>query len=180
MAETFFTADTHFGHENIIHYCKRPFKNLEQMNQVLIHNWNQRVKPEDIVYFLGDFCFKNFKGGKTKEGIQKDFKYWMSQLNGNIIFLKGNHDNRNSLNTKLTYGIIKIGKENIFLCHNPEEYNKNYKINLVGHVHEKWKIKIIEKNILVNVGVDQWDFKPIKWKEINELIESKKTNETKK
>ena len=127
-----------------------------------------------------DFCFKNFKGGKTKEGIQKDFKYWMSQLNGNIIFLKGNHDNRNSLNTKLTYGIIKIGKEDIFLCHNPEEYNKNYKINLVGHVHEKWKIKIIEKNILVNVGVDQWDFKPIKWKEINELIESKKTNETKK
>ena len=38
------------------------------MNKTLIHNWNSMVKPEDIVFFLGDFCFKNTPGGKPGEG----------------------------------------------------------------------------------------------------------------
>lgn len=34
--KTFVIADTHFGHENIIKYESRPFKNTEEMNQALI------------------------------------------------------------------------------------------------------------------------------------------------
>ena len=40
---TFFTSDTHFGHANIIRLCNRPFQNVEEMNEVLIENWNKVV-----------------------------------------------------------------------------------------------------------------------------------------
>lgn len=53
----FFTADTHFNHSNIIEFCNRPFKNAEEMNEVLITNWNSKITDEDIVYHLGDFGY---------------------------------------------------------------------------------------------------------------------------
>lgn len=34
----YFTADTHFGHENIIRFCDRPFVSAEEMDEVLIEN----------------------------------------------------------------------------------------------------------------------------------------------
>jgi calcineurin-like phosphoesterase family protein len=48
MADTWFTSDFHFGHFNIIRYCNRPFTNTEEMDA--------QVKPNDTLYFLGDFC----------------------------------------------------------------------------------------------------------------------------
>ena len=55
--KTFFIADTHFGHKNIIKYCNRPFANIEEMNETLIENWNKAVSAEDAVYILGDFAY---------------------------------------------------------------------------------------------------------------------------
>ena len=52
----FFTSDTHFNHKAIISYCSRPFESVEEMNDRLIDNWNQVVKPNDTVYHLGDFA----------------------------------------------------------------------------------------------------------------------------
>lgn len=42
------TSDTHFNHENIIKYCKRPYENANKMNESLIKNWNKVVKKEDL------------------------------------------------------------------------------------------------------------------------------------
>jgi len=50
----FVISDLHLNHANIISYCKRPFDSVREMNQVLIKNWNYVVKPDDIVYFVGD------------------------------------------------------------------------------------------------------------------------------
>ena len=55
----FFTSDLHLGHKNIIKYCNRPFSSLEEMNRIIIRRWNERVKVEDIVFVIGDFCFRN-------------------------------------------------------------------------------------------------------------------------
>ena len=65
-----FTADTHLGHQNIIKYCNRPFKTLDEMDTAIIRNWNERVDPDDTVLVLGDFCFRNSPGGKQGEGRQ--------------------------------------------------------------------------------------------------------------
>ena len=53
----FVISDTHFGHENIIQYCNRPFKNVEEMDSALIKNWNETVSNKDVVIRLGDFAF---------------------------------------------------------------------------------------------------------------------------
>lgn len=52
-----FTADTHFGHANIIRYCKRPFASAAEMDEVLLRHINERVGVEDVLYHLGDFLF---------------------------------------------------------------------------------------------------------------------------
>lgn len=76
------TSDLHFGHKNIIRYSKRPFKDVEDMNEQLIQRWNDRVSPDDIVFNLGDFAFLK------PEQIAKI----LSRLNGKQYFVMGNHD----------------------------------------------------------------------------------------
>lgn len=53
---TFFTSDTHFGHANIINLCKRPFRDVNHMNDMLVENWNSVITDDDIVFHLGDFA----------------------------------------------------------------------------------------------------------------------------
>ena len=79
----FVIGDTHFGHSNIIKYCNRPFRDVEEMDRVLIKNWNETVSNQDIVIHLGDFALC------TRERA----KEICSQLNGKKILIKGNHDN---------------------------------------------------------------------------------------
>ena len=55
----YYISDLHFDHTNVIKFDNRPFKDVEEMNNALIHNWNSVVKKNDIVYVLGDFCFGN-------------------------------------------------------------------------------------------------------------------------
>lgn len=57
--DTFFTADTHFGHARIIDYCSRPFAHVDEMDEALIVRWNARVGDDDTVYHLGDFTLKS-------------------------------------------------------------------------------------------------------------------------
>src|ERR1017187_8464250 len=56
MLDTWFTADFHFGHNNIIRYCNRPFRSVEEMDKTILERLNASVKANDILYFLGDFC----------------------------------------------------------------------------------------------------------------------------
>lgn len=78
----FFTADHHFGHENIIKFSERPFESLEHMNEELIKRWNEKIGPGDTVYHLGDISLG--KPDFTKEILDR--------LNGNIHLIKGNHE----------------------------------------------------------------------------------------
>ena len=55
-SKIFFTSDTHFDHANIIKFCDRPFKDVEEMNWKLIKNWNDKVPQDGLVFHLGDFA----------------------------------------------------------------------------------------------------------------------------
>ena len=181
-----FTSDTHFGHGNILEYAERPFPDLEKMEEVLVRNWNERIKPDDMVIFIGDFCFKNSAGGKDGEDTRHKAKYYLDQLNGHIVFIRGNHDRNNSLNTKIKSLVLEIAGYTILCIHEPAEADTKYSLVLAGHVHQNWKIRGIggtskhPKTIMVNVGVDVWKFRPVSIQEITKAIEQwKKAHEGK-
>lgn len=77
----FFTSDLHFGHNNVINYCKRPYKDVLEMEEALVKSWNQTVAKKDTVYILGDFSLN-----------PKWAKLLMPKLNGKKILVAGNHD----------------------------------------------------------------------------------------
>lgn len=77
----YFTADTHFGHENVIRFCDRPFSSANEMDEAMIANWNARVKGDDTVYVLGDMFFRStnaetiFAATQGKEAVDR----WQSR-----------------------------------------------------------------------------------------------------
>ena len=77
--KVFFTSDTHFYHANIIELCHRPFRSVDNMNEMLIANWNKVVGADDIVFHLGDFCLGN--SGKWNRILDR--------LNGMIYLILG-------------------------------------------------------------------------------------------
>jgi len=160
----FFTADTHFGHTKILSYENRPFKDLEDMNESMIENWNKKVGKKDRIYILGDFVFSNPIPIGTR-------------LNGYKILIRGNHD-RYSVTKAKRAGIkevydlktIKIDNQNIVLCHYPMyswEKSCHGSWNLHGHIHSN----TIEFNPLrYNVGVDINNFTPLSYEEVENII----------
>lgn len=165
MKKIWLSSDYHFNHDNIRKYSERPFSTLEEMNETIINNHNSLVEKNDTFIFLGDFHFRNVATKKRAE----DF---INKLNGRITFVEGNHDHNNNVNTPIIGLVLHYGGYDIWCCHDPKEYEPNFKINFVGHVHRLWKIKKMEDGtILVNVGVDVWDYKPVS---INTIFKSLK------
>ena len=78
----FFTADQHFGHENIIRFCNRPFGSAEEMDRELIRRHNEVVSPGDTVVHAGDFAFRNARPPQS----------YLEELNGEHVLVRGSHD----------------------------------------------------------------------------------------
>jgi len=154
-----------FGHSNIIRYTNRPFKSVGEMDYELIRRWNERVQKDDVVFHLGDFCFK-----ETKD---RNAKYYLDQLNGQKIFIAGNHDRNNSLRTCIQDIRIYLGGKHLLLIHNPNESTYGFDLVLAGHIHNRWLVKEYKfgkyRWHVFNVGVDANRFRPINIQEI--LIE---------
>jgi calcineurin-like phosphoesterase family protein len=168
MSETFFTSDLHLNHEQIIQYCNRPFKDKNHMNSEIIKRINERVKnPDDTLFIVGDFYFRNSKGGK--QGGTENSEYWINQINGRKVFIRGNHDYNNKLKTKIINLTVDLGEFLANVVHDPNFYNPKYLLNICGHVHTEWKSKFINENLLINVGVDVWNFYPVNIREITNL-----------
>lgn len=151
----YLTADWHLGHDAIIEFCKRPFKNSSLMDRVLIRNHNNIVTDNDDVYHLGDFSIKT----KNHRGA---YQQWIKKLKGRQHLIMGNHDVRDPLfYNELGFWSIHYPYFEIeeFICvHDPAlsavDRSRPF---LCGHVHDLF---LKTKNCL-NVGVDVHDFKPI-------------------
>jgi len=171
--EPWFISDTHYGHENIIRYCNRPFSSVDEMDEVLISNWNAKIGPQDIVYFLGDFAFAH----------QTRVRELLKVLNGNLYLCRGNHDKPlNSFHSFFTevFDLKTIhvmddtapnGKQPVVLCHFPLlSFDRQFhgSIHLHGHCHGN--IAYDNKVRRVDVGVDNWNYSPVSYSEIKQFL----------
>ena len=179
-----FTSDLqlHFGHQNIIKFCNRPWETTEEMDKALIENWNSVVGKDDIVFDLGDFAFaSNWR-----------WKEILSQLNGKHYLILGNHDITRwpgdpimklfeEVHQQL---ILKIDDRWMYLNHYPFLcYGGSWRgpqtavYALHGHVHSgpDCSGKDCDRlNVLFpyqyDVGVDNNNYTPISWEEVQEKI----------
>ena len=137
MSYVWLTADKHHGHNQEFPFKDRNVKDLVEMNLMLIKNHNERVKLEDIVFHVGDFCFTSGNNSKLK------YYEWEDQLNGKIIHILGNHDKQNKIKGALNTATYQFEGFNIFMRHIPpkdeSEIPEGVDIFVCGHVHSLWK-----------------------------------------
>lgn len=152
----FFISDTHFGHANMLTFTNydgtrmRPFNSVEELDELMIQNWNAMVKPGDKVYHLGDVFYKS----SNPEQI-------MSRLNGDKILVKGNHDRREA-QWYLKYfrdirGTFHI-EGNYLLSHFPihPDSKGRFVRNLHGHIHNQLVMKTVWYPTGNGVEPDPW------------------------
>jgi calcineurin-like phosphoesterase family protein len=188
----YLTSDHHFWHANVIRYCSRPYASVEEMNEMLVKNWNDVVGPDDTVYHLGDFSMAF-----------RSVELYTKRLMGKKILICGNHDFCHPVNRKsrhpenrakwiqkylengwdevhehMTLDIPGVAVVNLshmpYADPDPSQDQRYLKWRLkddgrwllCGHVHEKWK----QRGKMINVGVDVWDYKPVHVDEISKLI----------
>ena len=173
--EIFFTADTHFCHRPEFLWGPRGFSNVEEMNEAIVERWNKVVKPEDIVYHLGDTMLND-----NEKGIE-----YFKRLNGQIFIIWGNHDTQNRTNAlfeacrhKLIGGwyawLIKYGKLSIYMSHYPtltanfdDKHFSQHVINLHGHTHQQKNWLDPNNPFMYHVGLDSHNCTPV---HIDEVI----------
>jgi len=181
MGDLWFTADTHFGHANIIKHAGRPFRSAAEMDEALIQLWNETVKPQDTVWHLGDFMWSV----KPTEWVVR-----AKELHGHLRLVVGNHDT-SSVTKKLkkwgdSSGFERIedlyfmklgdrkraGLEGLVLCHYPMvTWNKKHfgVVHLHGHCHGSLQRR---DRRAIDVGVDTHMYRPYNFDEIVTLVEN--------
>lgn len=172
----FFTSDLHFYHEKIIYHCRRPFTDVQEMNEKLIHNWNRTVGPDDEVYILGDV---------TMKGPEQAFAI-LSRLSGRKYLIRGNHDyfvdNPAWDNYLWMFQWVKDYHELIWnnqkfvLFHYPISEWASFRkgaVHLHGHQHNSAVYNYQQKQAGIrryDVGVDANDFSPVSVEQIMKFI----------
>lgn len=156
----FFTADEHYGHQNILKYCERPFKTIEEMDRTLWTNYIKLVNPGDCCIHVGDMSFNS---KPVREGMT---------FRCNDIFLRGSHDNPSRY--KITSLMLRYAGLDIQVVHDLAEASViGQDLVFCGHVHDNWKWKFLPSGSLaINVGVDVWCFSPVEMKDLMGLVKT--------
>lgn len=187
MSEIWLTSDLHFMHNKPFLFEPRGFKTTEEMCEQVIENWNKVVQPGDIIYNLGDISLSNVDAAIP----------YLRRLNGNQIWIRGNHDTENKIlkilkacpNIELlsddwnaAYAtVLKYGKWSFYLSHYPtitgnhEEWRKV--VNLCGHSHTKDRWADWDKSCY-HVEMDAHGCWPVHIDDIKQEIKDKRTEES--
>lgn len=134
MPATFLVSDTHFGHAGVCRFLRedgvtklRPWEDPAEMDEALIKNWNERVRPNDKVYHLGDVV------------INRRHLQTLNRLNGDKVLIRGNHDifrddeYRQYFRELRAYHVLN----GMILSHIPvhEASLGRFGVNIHGHLH---------------------------------------------
>jgi calcineurin-like phosphoesterase family protein len=167
-----FWSDHHFGHNNVLKYCNRPFPSTELMRDCLIGNHNKLVGVDDITVFVGDVSFLD-SHVKVND--------ILNQMNGYKILVLGNHDIERDRYVPYAFDEICVVKAfqhqhngvyiNFTLTHYPftnvPEDMYYTTINVHGHIHDKQS----KEEHQINVSVEAVNYKPMNFNDI--LIKAK-------
>ena len=169
MAYDYFSADIHFGHSNIIGYCGRPYKDAEEMNAKIIANINERCTHEDTLYHVGDFL--TYGRAKGVEGMRNRAHEYEARIIPKVVHIRGNHDKQGKLRVPILGAFMQIGPLVAWVQHKPPVDRMPCDFYICGHVHEKWQSRLFHGKIVINVGVDVWNYRPVRKDEIIALYE---------
>jgi len=171
---TFFMSDPHFGHANMLNFesLSRPFRDVNEMDAAMIHNWNEVVSEKDEVYILGDVSWHDPE--RTLEILKR--------LHGKKYLILGNHDTQIIKNQELRkefvwikdYHRLNIDGLKIILFHYPiQDWDCKFHgaIHLYGHVHSnRNKSMLYEIPGSYNVCADVNGLAPVSLKQIRERL----------
>lgn len=194
MSEIFLTSDTHFCHNQSFIYEPRGFSSVKEMNEAIVERWNNVVKPDDMVFHLGDLMLNDDDVGF----------HMLKRLNGHICVVWGNHDSRKRQERVWNYPIITLGyahqfehkKITCYLSHYPtltanydvKHFNQHV-INFHAHTHQKTNFLNPMNPFMYHVGMDSHNCTPVnieeaisdirnRWNEIGQLPVSMKLEDT--
>ena len=172
LDNTFFTADLHLYHNNIIDYVSRPFGSTNEMHSSITKAFNSVLTTDSDLYIVGDITLlaSEFCGRIRK---------CLSAINGRKHLIVGNHDLwrvRNYLEAGITTlhsaGSFKYEGIRFFMMHDPAEYiciENGTNVLLCGHIHTLFK-HLFPKKRIINVGVDVWEYKPVSIEQIMQIV----------
>ncbi len=169
--DIFVISDLHLGHANIIRSCSRPFlySRTDEMDSVLIQNWNAVVSPATPVYHLGDLRY-----GKNAQPAE----HYTRQLKGNVTYLAGNHDAA-AVGT-VTSSVIDYHGFRFLLIHDPADAPPGFDGWIIhGHHHNNdlSTFPFLDlKNRRVNVCAEVVGYVPVPLREICSLITVKQSS----
>ena len=169
---TYYIADCHFGHANIIRYCARPFGSVQEMDETMLENWKRRVQSDDTVYILGDLMF-----------FCKKPEFYLQQLTGHKHLIVGNHDKvwmkkvRAEEYFESIQPMLELRADGraLTLCHYPMmtwDGVADGSCLIYGHIHNNtrddyWPLLSRMENAL-NAGVEINHYAPVTFEELVE------------
>ena len=156
---TWLISDPHFDHRNIIKYCSRPFNSLEEMNNLILTNWKANIREDDLVFFLGDMAY-----GRDS----RSPRWWLTQLPGVKVYLKGSHDHGirptsvlPGVHIVVPYIILETDTRDFLLIHVPENTPEWYEGWVVHGHHHNYNPYMDKTKRWVNISVERTNYGPI-------------------
>ena len=177
MPAVFLVSDTHFGHAGVCRFTRndgvtklRPWTDPAEMDEAMVKAWNERVRPNDKVYHLGDVV------------INRKALSIMSRLNGDKVLIRGNHDIFKDEDYTPYFRSLRgyHVMNGMILSHIPihEESLGRFGVNIHGHLHANRVMKLdtyLSKPVIDTryhcVCVEQTpDFAPILFEDVIKRI----------
>lgn len=135
------------------------------MDETMIDNWNERVKPEDLVYHLGDFAM-NVTVAKAAR----------PKLNGTIRLIAGNHDDLlkyastgmfQRISESRNLETVSPQLKGVYATHRPIMLGETVQFNVHGHIHDRNS----DTRRHINLCVEKTDYRPVHLDELIQMVE---------
>jgi len=156
MPSVFLVSDTHFGHTGVCRFVRRdgvtklrPWDSAEEMDEAMVKAWNERVKPNDKVYHLGDVV------------INRKALPILNRLNGDKVLIRGNHDIFKDEDYTPYFRSLRgyHVMNGMILSHIPihSESLGRFGVNIHGHLHaDRVRITAQTTHEFATRGVREW------------------------